>query len=156
MPNKKSSPKLDRATAIDSAVASIERMFGKGAIMRFGDSTPPKVDVVSTGSITIDMALGIGGLPMGRVVEVYGKESSGKTTLALHVLAEAQKKGGVCAFIDAEHAMDPNYAAALGVNINELLISQPDHGEQALEIAETLVRSGAVSCLLYTSDAADE
>jgi len=146
--------KLDRAAAIDSAVASIERMFGKGAIMKFGDSAPPKVESISTGSISIDLALGIGGVPKGRVVEIYGRESSGKTTLALHILAESQKQGGVCAFIDAEHAMDPNYAAALGVNVNELLISQPDHGEQALEIAETLVRSGAISVIVIDSVAA--
>lgn len=151
---RKASNSTERAEAIDSAVASIERMFGKGAIMKFGDTKPPSVECISTGSITIDVALGIGGLPMGRVVEIYGKESSGKTTLALHVLAEAQKKGGICAFIDAEHAMDPNYAAALGVNVNELLISQPDHGEQALEIAETLVRSGAVSVIVIDSVAA--
>jgi recombination protein RecA len=151
---RKSSNGADRDAAIDSAVASIERMFGKGAIMKFGDVNLPTVECISTGSISIDMALGIGGLPMGRVVEIYGKESSGKTTLSLHILAEAQKKGGVCAFIDAEHAMDPNYAAALGVNVNELLISQPDHGEQALEIAETLVRSGAVSVIVIDSVAA--
>jgi recombination protein RecA len=146
--------KLDRSAAIESAVASIERMFGKGAIMKFGDTAPPKVESISTGSLAIDMALGIGGVPKGRVVEIYGREASGKTTLSLHILAEAQKKGGVCAFIDAEHAMDPNYAAALGVDVNELLISQPDHGEQALEIAETLVRSGAVSVIVIDSVAA--
>jgi len=144
----------DRERAIDAAVSSIERMFGKGSIMRFGDADVPKVATISTGSINLDMGLGIGGVPRGRVVEIFGRESSGKTTLALHVIAEAQKQGGVAAFIDAEHALDPNYARNLGVKVNELLISQPDFGEQALEIAETLVRSGAVSVVVVDSVAA--
>lgn len=145
---------LDRSAAVESAVASIERMFGKGAIMKFGDVDLPQVEVISTGSTSIDMALGIQGVPKGRVVEIYGKESSGKTTLALQIIAEAQKQGGIAAFIDAEHALDVNYAQALGVNVNELLISQPDYGEQALEIGETLVRSGAISVIVIDSVAA--
>ena len=149
-----SSPVSDRDRAVDAAIKSIERMFGKGSIMRFGDAEIPRTEVISTGSINLDMALGVGGLPKGRVVEIYGKESSGKTTIALHVLAEAQKQGGVCAFVDAEHALDPTYARALGVNVNELLISQPDTGEQALEIAETLVRSNAVAVVVIDSVAA--
>lgn len=144
----------DRGRAIESAVASIERMFGKGSIMRYGNAEVPKIAAISTGSINIDSALGIGGLPKGRVVEIFGAESSGKTTLALHVIAEAQKEGGVAAFIDAEHALDINYARNLGVNVEELLISQPDHGEQALEIAETLVRSNAISVVVIDSVAA--
>lgn len=144
----------DRERAIDAAVASIERMFGKGSIMKFGDAEVPKVEVIPSGSINLDLALGVGGVPRGRVVEIFGKESSGKTTLSLHILAEAQKLGGACAFIDAEHALDPNYARALGVDVNNLLISQPDFGEQALEIAETLVRSGAVSVVVIDSVAA--
>ncbi len=144
----------ERERAIDAAVASIERMFGKGSIMKYGDDEVRKVEVIPTGSLNLDLALGVGGVPRGRVVEIYGKESSGKTTLALHILAEAQKRGGVAAFIDAEHALDPNYARALGVNVNELLISQPDFGEQALEIAETLVRSGAISVVVIDSVAA--
>ncbi len=144
----------DRAQAVDAAVASIERMFGKGAIMKYGDAEPPKVEAISTGCLGLDMALGIGGLPKGRVVEIFGSEASGKTTLALQTIAEAQKDGGVVAFIDAEHALDINYARALGVQIDELLISQPDTGEQALEIAETLVRSGAISVVVIDSVAA--
>ncbi|TVQ86206.1 MAG: recombinase RecA [Deltaproteobacteria bacterium] len=144
----------DRDRAIDAAVASIERMFGKGSIMKFGDADVPKVEVIPSGSINLDLALGVGGVPRGRVIEIFGKESSGKTTLSLHILAEAQKLGGACAFIDAEHALDPNYARALGVDVNNLLISQPDFGEQALEIAETLVRSGAVSVVVIDSVAA--
>lgn len=144
----------DRARAVDAAIASIERMFGKGAIMKFGEHGHPKIDVIPTGSIALDVALGIGGLPKGRVVEIYGKESSGKTTVALHAIAEAQNMGGVAAFIDAEHALDPSYARKLGVDIDQLLISQPDNGEQALEIAETLVRSGAVSMIVIDSVAA--
>jgi recombination protein RecA len=144
----------DKAKAIDSAVSQIERAFGKGAIMRLGQKDSVETEAISTGSLGLDIALGIGGLPRGRVVEIYGPESSGKTTLALHAIAEAQKKGGVCAFIDAEHALDPIYANKLGVNCEDLLISQPDAGEQALEIADTLVRSGAVDVLVVDSVAA--
>ncbi len=146
---------MDKHKALDAALAHIEKQFGKGSIMKLGANNH-KIDVeaVSTGSLGLDIALGIGGLPKGRVVEIYGPESSGKTTLALHVVAEAQKKGGVCAFIDAEHALDPVYARKLGVNVGELLISQPDTGEQALEIADTLVRSGAVEILVVDSVAA--
>jgi recombination protein RecA len=144
----------ERNSAVDAAIASIERMFGKGAIMRFGDAEIPKVDIIPTGSLSLDLALGIGGLPRGRVVEIFGAEASGKTTLALQTIAQAQKAGGVAAFIDAEHALDVNYARNLGVKIEELLISQPDHGEQALEIAETLVRSGAIQVVVVDSVAA--
>ncbi|MCP4806604.1 MAG: recombinase RecA [Proteobacteria bacterium] len=145
----------NRTKAIDAAITSIERQFGKGSIMRLGeDAANKKVDVISTGSIGLDIALGVGGVPRGRVVEVYGPEASGKTTLALQLIAEAQAKGGVAAFIDAEHALDPTYAAALGVKVDELLISQPDFGEQALEIAETLVRSGALAIVVIDSVAA--
>ncbi|MET0923277.1 MAG: recombinase RecA, partial [Xanthobacteraceae bacterium] len=146
---------MDKSKALDAALSQIERNFGKGSIMRLGKN-PKSMDVetVSTGSLGLDIALGIGGLPRGRVVEIYGPESSGKTTLALHCVAEAQKKGGICAFIDAEHALDPVYARKLGVNVDELLISQPDAGEQALEIADTLVRSGAVDVLVIDSVAA--
>ncbi len=144
----------DRSKAIDAAIASIERQFGKGAIMRLGDDERPQVKSISTGSIGLDVALGVGGVPVGRVIEIYGPEASGKTTLTLHVIAEAQRQGKVAAFIDAEHALDVNYAAALGVKVDELLISQPDHGEQALEIAETLVRSGAVGIVVIDSVAA--
>jgi recombination protein RecA len=146
---------MDKSKALDAALAQIERNFGKGSVMRLGQGQAAvEVEVVSTGSIGLDIALGIGGLPRGRVVEIYGPESSGKTTLALHCVAEAQKKGGVCAFIDAEHALDPIYARKLGVNLADLLISQPDTGEQALEIADTLVRSGAVDVLVVDSVAA--
>ena len=144
----------DRSKAIDAAIASIERQFGKGAIMRYGDNDIPKVGSISTGSLGLDIALGIGGVPRGRVVEVYGAEASGKTTLALQTIAQAQRSGGTAAFVDAEHALDPNYARALGVKIEELLISQPDNGEQGLEIAETLVRSGAVDVVVVDSVAA--
>src|SRR5574342_1278196 len=146
----------EKEKAIELAVSSIEKAFGKGSIMRLGNEEALVKDVqaVSTGSISLDIALGVGGLPRGRVVESYGPESSGKTTLALHTIAEAQKKGGVCAFIDAEHALDPIYARKLGVAVDDLLISQPDHGEQALEIADTLVRSGAVDVLVVDSVAA--
>ncbi len=144
----------EKAKAIDSAVSQIERAFGKGAIMRLGQRESVETEAISTGSLGLDIALGIGGLPRGRVVEIYGPESSGKTTLALHAIAEAQKKGGVCAFVDAEHALDPIYAAKLGVNVQDLLISQPDAGEQALEIADTLVRSGAIDVLVIDSVAA--
>jgi recombination protein RecA len=146
---------MDKSKALDAALSQIERNFGKGSIMRLGKNDKSMdIDTVSTGSLGLDIALGIGGLPRGRVVEIYGPESSGKTTLALHCLAEAQKKGGICAFIDAEHALDPIYARKLGVNVDELLISQPDTGEQALEIADTLVRSGAVDVLVIDSVAA--
>ncbi len=146
---------VNREKAIDLAVSQIERQFGKGAIMKLGAAGVPKdLPVVSTGSLGLDIALGIGGVPRGRVVEIYGPESSGKTTLALHIVAEAQKQGGMGAYIDAEHALDLNYAKKLGVNTDDLLISQPDHGEQALEIAETLVRSGAIDVLVIDSVAA--
>jgi recombination protein RecA len=148
-------PLMDKSKALDAALSQIERNFGKGSIMRLGKaSRAMDIETVSTGSLGLDIALGIGGLPRGRVVEIYGPESSGKTTLALHCLAEAQKKGGICAFIDAEHALDPVYARKLGVNVDDLLISQPDAGEQALEIADTLVRSGAVDVLVIDSVAA--
>jgi recombination protein RecA len=146
---------MDKSKALDAALSQIERNFGKGSIMRLGKTNRSMdVDTVSTGSLGLDIALGIGGLPRGRVIEIYGPESSGKTTLALHCIAEAQKKGGICAFIDAEHALDPIYARKLGVNVDDLLISQPDAGEQALEIADTLVRSGAVDVLVIDSVAA--
>ena len=145
---------MDKSKALEGALTQIERAFGKGSIMRMGQRTNDHVDVVSTGSLGLDIALGIGGLPRGRVVEIYGPESSGKTTMALHAIAEAQKKGGTCAFIDAEHALDPGYARKLGVDIDSLLISQPDTGEQALEIADTLVRSGAIDVLVVDSVAA--
>ena len=144
----------NRSKAIDAAVASIERMFGKGSIMKYGDTERPQIETISTGSMGIDLALGVGGVPKGRVVEIYGAESSGKTTVALQIVAEAQKAGGAAAFIDAEHALDVNYAQNLGVHVDELLISQPDTGEQALEIAETLVRSGALSVVVVDSVAA--
>ncbi len=145
----------EKQKALDSALAQIERQFGKGSIMRLGADNPVmEIEATSTGSLGLDIALGIGGLPKGRVVEIYGPESSGKTTLTLHVVAEEQKKGGVCAFVDAEHALDPQYAKKLGVNLDELLISQPDTGEQALEIVDTLVRSGAVSLVVVDSVAA--
>jgi len=145
----------DRTKALDAALGQIERAFGKGSIMKLGQgNAAAEIEAISTGSLGLDIALGIGGLPKGRVIEIYGPESSGKTTLALHAVAEAQKKGGTCAFVDAEHALDPNYAKKLGVNIEELLISQPDAGEQALEIADTLVRSGAIDVLVIDSVAA--
>ncbi|MBJ3763034.1 recombinase RecA [Maribius pontilimi] len=145
----------DKQKALDSALAQIERQFGKGSIMKLGgDNQLPDIESTSTGSLGLDIALGIGGLPKGRIVEIYGPESSGKTTLTLHSVAEEQKKGGVCAFVDAEHALDPQYARKLGVNLDELLISQPDTGEQALEITDTLVRSGAVSMVVVDSVAA--
>ncbi|MEL0231971.1 MAG: recombinase RecA [Hyphomicrobiales bacterium] len=141
--------------ALETALTQIERSFGKGSIMKLGaDGVVVEIEPISTGSLGLDLALGIGGFPKGRVIEIYGPESSGKTTLALHTIAQAQKKGGVCAFVDAEHALDPSYAKKLGVNIEELLISQPDTGEQALEIADTLVRTGAVSVLVIDSVAA--
>src|SRR5215831_7388799 len=143
-----------KAKALQAALAQIEKQFGKGSIMKMDSQAAQDVQVVSTGSLGLDIALGVGGLPRGRVVEIYGPESSGKTTLALHCLAEAQKKGGICAFIDAEHALDPIYARKLGVQVDDLLISQPDAGEQALEIADTLVRSGAIDVLVIDSVAA--
>jgi len=145
----------DKQKALDSALAQIERQFGKGSVMRMGGDNPVKdIEATSTGSLGLDIALGIGGVPKGRIVEIYGPESSGKTTLTLHCVAEEQKKGGVCAFVDAEHALDPVYARKLGVDLDELLISQPDNGEQALEIVDTLVRSGAVSMIVVDSVAA--
>ena len=140
--------------ALATALAQIEKQFGKGAIMKLGDNTAMQVDAISTGSLGLDLALGVGGVPRGRIIEVFGPESSGKTTLALHILAEAQKKGGEVAFIDVEHALDPAYASALGVNIDELLVSQPDTGEQAMEICEALVRSGAIDAIVVDSVAA--
>jgi recombination protein RecA len=145
---------MDKNKALDAAVQQIERAFGKGSIMRLGARPDEQADVISSGSIGLDIALGIGGMPRGRIVEIYGPESSGKTTLALHSIAEAQKRGGTCAFIDAEHALDPGYARKLGVDIDNLLISQPDAGEQGLEIADTLVRSGAIDVLVVDSVAA--
>ena len=146
---------MDKTKALDAALSQIERAFGKGSIMRLGKGQKPvEIETVSTGSLGLDIALGVGGLPRGRVIEIYGPESSGKTTLALHTVAEAQKKGGVCAFVDAEHALDPVYARKLGVNLDDLLISQPDTGEQALEICDTLVRSGAIDVLVVDSVAA--
>jgi recombination protein RecA len=146
---------MDKSKALSAALSQIERQFGKGSVMKLGkNDRSMDVETVSSGSLSLDIALGVGGLPKGRIVEIYGPESSGKTTLALHTVAEAQKKGGICAFIDAEHALDPVYARKLGVNIDELLISQPDTGEQALEICDTLVRSGAVDVLVVDSVAA--
>lgn len=148
------SPTDDRQRNLDAALKDIERSFGAGSIMRLGTDRAIEVEAVSTGSVGLDVALGIGGLPRGRVVEIYGPESSGKTTLALHTIAEAQKTGGICAFVDAEHALDPMYAQRLGVNVEDLLLSQPDAGEQALEIADSLVRSGAIDVLVIDSVAA--
>src|ERR1051325_5118494 len=146
---------MDKSKALDAALSQIERAFGKGSIMRLGkNSKALDIETIPTGSLGLDIALGVGGLPRGRVVEIYGPESSGKTTLALHCLAEAQKKGGICAFIDAEHALDPVYARKLGVQVDDLLISQPDTGEQALDIADTPVRSGAIDVLVIDSVAA--
>ena len=152
LPN--AAPADDKKRAIDTAMAQIERMYGKGAIMRFGDKAELNVDYIPTGSLSLDVALGIGCLPKGRIVEIYGPESSGKTTLALHVVAEAQKRGGEVAFVDAEHALDPTYARALGVQVEDMLIAQPDTGEQALEITEALVRSGAIDVVVVDSVAA--
>lgn len=146
---------IEKTKALESALSQIERQFGKGSIMKLGgENTFPEIEATSTGSLGLDIALGIGGLPKGRIIEIYGPESSGKTTLTLHAVAEEQKKGGVCAFVDAEHALDPSYAKKLGVDLEELLISQPDNGEQALEITDTLVRSGAVSVVVVDSVAA--
>ena len=145
---------MDKQKALESALSQIDRAFGKGSVMKLGQDKVVDIESISTGSLGLDIALGIGGLPRGRVIEIYGPESSGKTTLALHTVAEAQKRGGICSFIDAEHALDPAYARKLGVDLDELLISQPDSGEQALEIADTLVRSGAVEVLVIDSVAA--
>ena len=145
---------MDKNKALDAALSQIEKAFGKGSIMKLGANAVAEIEAIPTGSLGLDIALGIGGLPRGRVVEIYGPESSGKTTLALQVVAEAQKRGGICAFIDAEHALDPGYARKLGVDVDDLLISQPDTGEQALEIADTLVRSGAIEVLVIDSVAA--
>ncbi|KPF98942.1 recombinase RecA [Rhodopseudomonas palustris] len=146
---------MDKSKALSAALSQIERQFGKGSVMKLGkNDRSMDIETISSGSLGLDIALGVGGLPKGRIVEIYGPESSGKTTLALHCVAEAQKKGGICAFVDAEHALDPVYARKLGVNVDELLISQPDHGEQALEIADTLVRSGAIDVLIIDSVAA--
>ena len=147
-------PAADKKKALETALLQIEKNFGKGTVMRLGDKAEMNVDAIPTGSLTLDLALGVGGLPKGRIIEIYGPESSGKTTLALHVLAETQKQGGEVAFVDAEHALDPEYAAALGVDIDNLLISQPDYGEQALEITDALVRPGAVSAVVVDSVAA--
>jgi recombination protein RecA len=144
----------NKQKALDSALSQIEKAFGKGSVMKMGDNPLQKVAAVSTGSISLDIALGVGGVPRGRIIEIYGPESSGKTTLTLHIVAEAQKKGGTCAFVDAEHALDPEYAQKLGVDIDELIVSQPDAGEQALEITDTLVRSGAVDVVVVDSVAA--
>jgi recombination protein RecA len=145
----------DRQKAVDVAISQIEKQFGKGAIMRLGEGTQAgEIDVIPTGSLSLDVALGIGGIPRGRIVEIYGPESSGKTTLALHIIAEGQKKGGLAAFVDAEHALDINYARKLGVSIDDMLVSQPDNGEQALEITEVLVRSGAIDVIVIDSVAA--
>ncbi|MEW1955952.1 recombinase RecA [Kineococcus sp. NPDC059986] len=144
----------DREKALDAALAAIDKNFGKGSVMRLGDDVRPPIEVIPTGSIALDVALGIGGLPRGRVVEIYGPESSGKTTVALHAVASAQRKGGIAAFIDAEHALDPDYAAKLGVDTDALLVSQPDTGEQALEIADMLIRSGALDIIVIDSVAA--
>ena len=151
---KKQKEKELHISALENTLSAIKTKFGEGAIMKLGDHPKVNIDAVSTGSIGLDHALGVGGLPRGRIVEIFGPESSGKTTLSLHVIAEAQKKGGICAFIDAEHAMDPEYTKKLGVNIDELLISQPDTGEQALEIAESLVRSGKIDVIVIDSVAA--
>jgi len=145
---------MDKNKALETALSQIEKSFGKGSIMKLGDSHMEAVEATSTGSLGLDLALGVGGIPRGRVIEIFGPESSGKTTLTLHIVAEAQKKGGTCAFIDAEHALDPIYAGKLGVNIDELLVSQPDTGEQALEIADTLTRSGAIDVIVIDSVAA--
>ena len=153
-PAPAAAPNSEKKRAIESAMAQIEKMYGKGAIMRLGDSQDIQVDVIPTGSLALDLALGIGGVPRGRIIEIYGPESSGKTTLALHIVAEAQKRGGEVAFVDAEHALDPTYAHALGVKVEDMLIAQPDTGEQALEITEALVRSGAIDVVVVDSVAA--
>ena len=154
--NQEISQKSDsnRARALDAALLQIEKQFGKGAVMKLGEKTGMQIEVIPTGALTLDIALGVGGVPKGRVIEIFGPESSGKTTVALHIVAEAQRAGGTAAFIDAEHALDPSYAAKIGVNIDELIISQPDTGEQALEITEALVRSGAIDVIVIDSVAA--
>ena len=144
----------DRSKALDMALGQIDKQFGKGSVMRMGEKTSMNVEVISTGALALDVALGIGGLPRGRVTEIYGPEASGKSTLAMHVVAEAQRNGGTCAYVDAEHAMDPSYASKIGVDIDQLLISQPDTGEQALEITDMLVRSGAIDVIVIDSVAA--
>lgn len=154
MAAEKKNPAQDKKTALESALKQIEKQYGAGAVMRLGENRHLNIDAISTGSLTLDLATGIGGLPKGRIVEIYGPESSGKTTLALHCIAECQKQGGVAAFVDAEHALDPVYAGNLGVDIDSLLVSQPDYGEQALEITEQLVRSGAVDIIVVDSVAA--
>ena len=154
IPDSKITDKEGKEKAVKDAMAAITKGFGSGLIMKLGEKSSMNVESIPTGSINLDIALGIGGVPKGRIIEIYGAESSGKTTLALHVIAEAQKQGGTVAFIDAEHALDPVYAKALGVDIDELLISQPDYGEQALEIADTLVRSGAIDLIVIDSVAA--
>ena len=153
VPHDPNATAADKRKSLDEAMARMEKSFGKGSLMRLGDKTHMEVDTTPTGSLSLDVALG-GGLPRGRIVEIFGAEGGGKTTLTLHVIAEAQKAGGTCAFIDAEHALDPNYAAALGVDIDNLYVSQPDNGEQALEIADTLIRSGAIDCVVIDSVAA--
>src|SRR5919107_6365406 len=145
---------MNREEALDVALGQIERQFGKGSVMKMSDQAQVQIGAISTGSLALDLALGIGGLPRGRIVEIFGPESSGKTTLVYHVIAEAQRRGGICAFIDAEHAMDPTYAKHIGVNIDDLLVSQPDTGEQALEICELLIRSGALAVVAIDSVAA--
>ena len=145
---------MEKEKALDAALLQIEKQFGKGSVMKLGQDAIMEIAVIPTGSIVLDVALGVGGVPRGRVIEIFGPESSGKTTVALHIIAEAQKRGGYAAFIDAEHALDPQYATNLGVNLDELLVSQPDTGEQALEIAEALVRSGAIDVLVIDSVAA--
>src|SRR4029078_8295683 len=144
----------ERSKAVDAALSTIEKRSGRGAIMSLGSAERQQVDSIPTGSIALDLALGVGGIPRGRITEIFGPESSGKTTICQHVLAEAQKRGGVVAFIDVEHALDPGYARACGVNVDELLVSQPDTGEQALEITETLIRSGGIDCVVVDSVAA--
>ena len=145
---------MEREKALEMAMGQIEKQFGKGAIMRMGENSHMQIESISTGTLSLDLALGIGGLPRGRIVELFGPESSGKSTLAMHVVAEAQRNGGICAYIDAEHAMDPVYAAAIGVNVDDLLVSQPDTGEQALEITDMLIRSGALDVVVIDSVAA--
>ena len=154
MKKKEQKPKKETMTGLESTLKEIQTKFGEGAIMKLGNTPKVNIGVIPSGSVGLDYALGVGGFPRGRIIEIFGPESSGKTTLTLHVIAEAQKLGGICAFIDAEHAMDPEYAKKLGVNINELLISQPDNGEQALEITESLVRSGKIDVLVIDSVAA--
>ena len=152
--NEKAAPPTDKQKALEAALSQIEKAYGKGAVMRLGENANMNVEVIPTGSLTLDLALGVGGLPRGRIVEIYGPEASGKTTLALHAVAQAQKAGGEAAYIDVEHALDPVYAKALGVDVDSLLVSQPDTGEQALEIAEALIRSGAIDIVVVDSVAA--